>query len=260
MNKIAPQAETLNARPSSDALLAVLKAPDWDSLRLAAQALLTPLGVGDFMLKMDIGTANETMTCHYFGSLPASLMELFGQPNASPDPVQQHLVKTCRPLAWQVAQLCVLQGGAAYPLLKKRGVNHGLSMAVRGEQSCSRVDFYGKPKNIKLDNPGVQADALLLATYLHEAVGALWRKQSLNHAPRLSLREIECLKWSAQGKNSQEIGQLLGISYHTVYFHLKNASAKLGVYGARHTVSQAIALGILRPDNVTINERIQTIT
>ena len=51
-------------------------------------------------------------------------------------------------------------------------------------------------------------------------------------------REIECLKWAAQGKSAWETGRIHGISRHTVAFYLDNAKAKLGV---RSTV-QAVAL------------------
>jgi DNA-binding NarL/FixJ family response regulator len=45
----------------------------------------------------------------------------------------------------------------------------------------------------------------------------------------LSDREIEALTWSARGKTSQEIAQILGLSKRTVDFHIENARQKLGV-------------------------------
>jgi DNA-binding NarL/FixJ family response regulator len=45
----------------------------------------------------------------------------------------------------------------------------------------------------------------------------------------LSDREIAALTWSARGKTSQEIGQILGLSKRTVDFHIENARQKLGV-------------------------------
>lgn len=55
----------------------------------------------------------------------------------------------------------------------------------------------------------------------------------------LSPREIECLKWAAQGKSAWETGRILGISRHTVSFHLDNAKAKLGV---RSTIQAVVRL------------------
>ena len=53
----------------------------------------------------------------------------------------------------------------------------------------------------------------------------------------LSPREFECLKWAARGKSAWEIGQILGISRHTVATHLQNSKSKLGV----RTIVQAVA-------------------
>ncbi len=54
---------------------------------------------------------------------------------------------------------------------------------------------------------------------------------------RLTAREVECLRWAAQGKSRWETAQILGLSPWTVKFHLENAKAKLGV----RTIAQAIS-------------------
>jgi LuxR family transcriptional activator of conjugal transfer of Ti plasmids len=53
----------------------------------------------------------------------------------------------------------------------------------------------------------------------------------------LSPRELECLKWAAQGKTAWETGRILGISRHTTATYLENAKTKLGV----RTIIQAVA-------------------
>ncbi len=57
-------------------------------------------------------------------------------------------------------------------------------------------------------------------------------------AYRLSKRELECLRWSAAGKSSEEIAVILGLSGYTVTGYLKSAITKLGVT----TRVQAVAL------------------
>ena len=52
----------------------------------------------------------------------------------------------------------------------------------------------------------------------------------------LSPREIECLYWTAQGKDSPTVSDILGISEHTVRDYLKSARYKLGCT----TIAQAI--------------------
>ena len=62
----------------------------------------------------------------------------------------------------------------------------------------------------------------------------------------LTKREIEVLRWSADGKTSSEVGRVLAIAVDTVNFHLKNAQLKLGVTNKTAAVVKAIMLGWLR--------------
>jgi DNA-binding CsgD family transcriptional regulator len=61
----------------------------------------------------------------------------------------------------------------------------------------------------------------------------------------LPLREASCLRWKALGKTDEEIGQILGISSHTVRFHLESARARLNTANATHTVAKALSLGLI---------------
>lgn len=59
--------------------------------------------------------------------------------------------------------------------------------------------------------------------------------------PELSKREKECLKWTANGKTSWEIGRILGVSESTVVFHISKAVNKLGVSNRVQAVAKAMA-------------------
>lgn len=61
----------------------------------------------------------------------------------------------------------------------------------------------------------------------------------------LSQRELECLRWTALGKSSEEIGELIGRSTETVRFHLKNATKKLNANNRIHAVAIASYLQLL---------------
>jgi DNA-binding CsgD family transcriptional regulator len=54
---------------------------------------------------------------------------------------------------------------------------------------------------------------------------------------KLSARELECLRFAAEGKSCWETGKILDLSPRTVKFHLDNAKRKFGV----RTVCQAVA-------------------
>lgn len=61
----------------------------------------------------------------------------------------------------------------------------------------------------------------------------------------LTEREIEVLKWAADGKTSGEISKILVISVDTVNFHVKNAVTKLKSANKTAAVVRAAMLGLL---------------
>lgn len=63
---------------------------------------------------------------------------------------------------------------------------------------------------------------------------------------RLTVREIECLRWAADGKNEWEIGAILNIAECTVDKHLAHARRKLRAANRAQAVATAIRLGLIR--------------
>ena len=63
--------------------------------------------------------------------------------------------------------------------------------------------------------------------------------------PPLTKREIEILKWTADGKTTQETSDILRISIDTVNFHVKNAISKLKSANRTAAAVQAAMLGLL---------------
>jgi DNA-binding response OmpR family regulator len=63
----------------------------------------------------------------------------------------------------------------------------------------------------------------------------------------LSDREIEALTWSARGKTSAEIAQILGMAKRTVDFHIDNARHKLGVATRIEAVTKATKSRLIEP-------------
>lgn len=62
---------------------------------------------------------------------------------------------------------------------------------------------------------------------------------------QLTVREIEVLRWSADGKTSGEISAIMAVSESTVNFHMKNAVAKLQTANKTSAVARAASLGLL---------------
>ena len=63
----------------------------------------------------------------------------------------------------------------------------------------------------------------------------------------LNEREIECLTWSARGKTSPEIAQIVNISKRTVNFHIEKACRKLNVATRTEAVVKASSGRLIDP-------------
>jgi LuxR family quorum-sensing system transcriptional regulator SolR len=61
----------------------------------------------------------------------------------------------------------------------------------------------------------------------------------------LTSREIEVLRWTADGKTSSEVGQIMNISERTVNFHVNNSLEKLGTVNKTACVAKALMLRLL---------------
>jgi DNA-binding CsgD family transcriptional regulator len=61
----------------------------------------------------------------------------------------------------------------------------------------------------------------------------------------LSARELEVVRWTAQGKTSIEIGQILSLSDHTVNAYMTNAIKKLDCVNRTQLVAKAIRLKLI---------------
>ena len=91
------------------------------------------------------------------------------------------------------------------------------------------------------------ADELAWMSYvIHLHCGEFFARKRLAGLPTvLSARECEVLRWTGDGKTSEEISSILAISKNTVNFHVKNATLKLGCANKTATVVTAMSLGLL---------------
>lgn len=70
---------------------------------------------------------------------------------------------------------------------------------------------------------------------------------SVEELSRLTPREWECLRLTAQGYREREVAQICSVSTTTVRFHLDNVVRKLGASTRTHAVALAAQLGMLGP-------------
>lgn len=85
-----------------------------------------------------------------------------------------------------------------------------------------------------------------VAYQFHEHVAPmLW---PADPAAALSIRERECLLWTARGKTTWETARILNVSETTAKSHLESAMRKLKVASRTHAVAEAVRRGLIRLD------------
>lgn len=106
-----------------------------------------------------------------------------------------------------------------------------------------------EPKDANVVLEQAQTELIAAARYFmnafNNAVGANEaREEDLS---RLTPREWDCLRLTAQGHREAEVGKLIGLASTTVRFHLDNVARKLGASNRTHAVAIAVQLGLLGP-------------
>ena len=98
---------------------------------------------------------------------------------------------------------------------------------------------------------GVSASDLhigrVLAVQFHQAYMALEDAGDMVGGSPLTARERDVLLRLVEGLNNAEAAERLGISEHSVKFHVQNVCKKLGVNSRVAAVVKAIRLGLIVP-------------
>jgi DNA-binding CsgD family transcriptional regulator len=122
----------------------------------------------------------------------------------------------------------------------------GMSIPIRGrtgEFALFSVTSNENDSDWRAMKNELMRDLMIVAFNFHAA--ALRACGVTEEPTHLPLREASCLRWKALGKTDDEIGRILGISPHTVRFHLESARARLQTANSTHTVAKALALGLI---------------
>ena len=89
---------------------------------------------------------------------------------------------------------------------------------------------------LRLAAPGEAADVALVAA----------RDGQAERDAQLTRRELDVLKLLAEGASNKAIARTLGISAHTVKFHIASLFDKLDAEGRTEAVAQAARMGAIK--------------
>lgn len=121
------------------------------------------------------------------------------------------------------------------------GLGDGVIIPIHGPGGEFAVLSLTHGESVKQAQSNVELDDTALhmfALRFHNMVRNRLKKGSAELPADLTSREIDVLFWTAEGKSSWDISQILGISESTVNFHINSAKRKLGVYSRPHAVAK----------------------
>ena len=184
------------------------------------------------------------------GYPPSWVKHYFEQHHFEADPVMAYCTQHVVPMCW--SDLRLEPGSQAERMMQEAssfGLRDGVTMPLhspQGELGILSFAVDAAPEEARATCQSALVQVQMLAGYLHEAVR---RVSGLldNGGPVLTSREIECLRWAADGKTSGEIAQLLGLSESTANFHLNNVMRKLDVVNRQQAVAKATIQGLIQP-------------
>jgi len=125
---------------------------------------------------------------------------------------------------------------------------NGLSIPIRGRHGEFALFTVTSNEDVaewRSMQRELMRDLMVVAWNFHAAALRACGEVAEPSAVHMPLREASCLRWKALGKTDEEIGRILGISPHTVRFHLESARARLNTANTTHTVAKALSLGLI---------------
>lgn len=161
------------------------------------------------------------------------------------DPTVLHGCRTQTPLVWddtifvsarnlwEEAQSFGLCVGWAQSSLDALGVGGMLTLS-RSSEGLSQSEL-----------ASLEIKLRWLTIVSHQCLSRVFISKLMETQPALTARETEVLKWTADGKTSGEISDILAVSENTINFHIKNAVGKLQTANKTAAVVRAAMLGLL---------------
>jgi len=166
------------------------------------------------------------------------------------DPVVFHCLNSSVPLLWTENNFHTRPEQELYEEARAHNVRSGLCMPIHGPSGeFGMLNF--------LCDESATADALhperlgalvlmrdyAMQSYIHLRSSA----DELDVPPKLTARELECLKWVAAGKTSWEISRILSCAEVTVNYHVSNFMRKFNAESRQHAVIRGIRSGLVMP-------------
>ncbi len=168
------------------------------------------------------------------------------------DPTVTHCWGHTRPLIWSSQLFVDDKQQKLYEEASHHGLRIGVTLPIHGpKQELGMLCFVSSEKPTPAVWRQIEHDLPTL-TLTRDVAFDIGQRFLSRHTetliPKLTPREYECLKWTAQGKSTWEIAKIFGCSEATVNFHMTNIRTKFGVSSRSAAAVKATRMGLIDPD------------
>lgn len=213
----------------------------FDALAAAARAMGFDYCAYGLRMPLPLTRPRTVVMSNY----PAGWQRLYQEKNyLETDPSVTAASRSCLPTVW--SDRLFAEARELWDNARSFGLKHGwaqfsaTSDGVRGMLTLARTHEPLSCTELEASTGRMIWLAQLAHAGMSRCLGGAARS---DHG--LSARELEVLRWTADGKTASEISQILGISERTVNFHVNNATAKLDANNKTAAVVRAVVLGLL---------------
>jgi DNA-binding CsgD family transcriptional regulator len=202
---------------------------------------------GALVIEQSVGRVSS----FHFGNTPEALQGTYeSQDIGKRSPVMRRLKRLSAPFVYDQSMYVNEEAGDLWEMQARFGYKTGIAMALHlpgGKHFIMGVD---RDQPLPTDDAVVtrmMADLQLLAVHAQETAVRLLAPDAseVQYLPKLTEREVEILKWTAEGKSAWAVGQILSISEHNVKYHIKRILMKLGVGSKHQAAAKAKGLGLI---------------
>lgn len=193
-------------------------------------------------------TSSELQSSSIISSWPAELLSIYDQEGfVATSPVMRRLRSSAVPFISEILDVAAERNDERTQFI--------VSLFARFRmQRCAffpTQDFSGLRGAISFagDREPFTLEEMMALTYISIHVfNRLAEIRNIDNrvADNLNDREIDCLNWTAAGKTSAEIAEILGLSEHTVNHYLNRATKKLNTVSRTQAVAKALRVGLIK--------------
>lgn len=168
------------------------------------------------------------------------------------DPAFTHCVSKVIPLIWTPDVFSDKKQKEIYEEACGYGIRSGVTLPIHGASGeLGLVCFVSDVKpshHFKKQAIHSMSELSCFRDFIFESsLKFIKHSHQCNEDIHITSRELECLKWSAAGKSSWEIGYILNCTEATVNFHFSNIRRKFNTKSRQQALIRAINLGLINP-------------